>query len=125
MTYEEIESKLKSNEKIHLINDLPLRRDIYMTNMVKTAISTTLIALACNFIFNGFNTHPIDHNQILLGIVAFLLAILTILIIDHLHEEFEKVQMASINHNYSISREEINKDIREELLKILEEKEEE
>lgn len=121
---QEIKAKLKENQKIHLINDLPLKRDVYMTNMVKTTISTTLIALAFNFIFAGFHSRPIDHNQILLGIVAFLLAVMVIFIIDYFHEQFEKMQMASISHNYTISKEELNRDIREELLRILKEQEE-
>ena len=95
-----------------------------MTNMFKTTVSTTLIALSFNFIFTGFHTHPIDHNQILLGIVAFLFAVITIFIIDYFHEQFEIMQMASISHNYNISREQLNKNIREELLKILQEEEE-
>lgn len=120
----EIKAKLQTDQKIHLVNDLPLKRDIYMTNMVKTTVSTTLIALAFNFIFTGFHSRPIDHNQILLGIVAFLIAIMTIFIIDYFHEQFEKMQMASISHNYNISRDQLNKEIREELLNILQEEEE-
>lgn len=121
----EVKAKLQTNKKIHLINDLPLKRDIYMTNLVKTTISTTLIAVAFNFIFVGLHTHPLDHNQILLGVVAFLLAVMVILAIDYGHEQFEKMQLASIDHNYTISRKELNQDIREELLKILKEQEEE
>lgn len=94
-----IENKTNNNEQIDLINDLPLKRDLWFKNFVKSAISTTLIALSFNFIFYGLHTHPHDHNQILLGIIAFLVAMIVIFAIDIYHQKVRELELKSINSN--------------------------
>lgn len=94
-----IENKIDKKEQVDLIEDLPIKKDLWLKNFVKSAISTTLIALAFNFIFDGFHKHPHDNNEILLGIVAFLIAMLVIFIIDKYHQKVRELELRSINAN--------------------------
>lgn len=94
-----IENKIKNNEQVDLIKDLPVKKDLWLKNFVKSAISTTLIALSFNFIFDGYHKHPHDHNEILLGIVAFLIAMLVIFTIDKYHQKVRELELRSINAN--------------------------
>lgn len=94
-----IENKIENNEQVDLIKDLPVKKDLWLKNFVKSAISTTLIALSFNFIFDGYYKHPHDHNEILLGIVAFLIAMLVIFTIDKYHQKVRELELRSINAN--------------------------
>lgn len=94
-----IENKIENNEQVDLIKDLPVKKDLWLKNFVKSAISTTLIALSFNFIFDGYHKHPHDHNEILLGIVAFLIAMLVIFTIDKYHQKVRELELRSINAN--------------------------
>lgn len=94
-----IENKIENKEQVDLIKDLPVKKDLWLKNFVKSAISTTLIALSFNFIFDGYHKHPHDHNEILLGIVAFLIAMLVIFTIDKYHQKVRELELRSINAN--------------------------
>lgn len=96
---DDIEEKIINNEQIDLIKDLPVKKDLWLKNFVKSAVSTTLIALSFNFIFDGFHKHPHDHNEILLGIIAFLIAMLVIFTIDKYHQKVRELELKSINAN--------------------------
>lgn len=104
------------------------KQDFWVSHFVKTTISTTLIALAFDFIFMGANAHPMDYIQILLGIVAFLLAILTIFIIDKFHEEIAVYKYQNYKNleqnqqqimNNQLSKEDLHDEIREVLQEII------
>jgi hypothetical protein len=94
-----IKNKIENKEQVDLIKDLPVKKDLWLKNFVKSAISTTLIALSFNFIFDGYHKHPHDHNEILLGIVAFLIAMLVIFTIDKYHQKVRELELRSINAN--------------------------
>lgn len=96
---EKIKNKIINKKQVDLIKDLPVKKDLWLKNFVKTAMSTTLIALSFNFIFDGFHKHPHDHNEILLGIVAFLIAMLIIFTIDKYHQKVRELELKSINAN--------------------------
>ena len=96
---EKIKNKIINEEQVDLIKDLPVKKDLWLKNFVKTAMSTTLIALSFNFIFDGLHKHPHDHNEILLGIVAFLIAMLVIFMIDKYHQKVRELELKSINAN--------------------------
>lgn len=106
-----VEDKIKNNEKVDIWKDLPLKKDLWLKNFVKSAISTSLIALAFNFIFNGFITH--NESQILIGTVAFLLAIIVIFIIDSYHQKVREMELKALtnNSNMNISRKEFDDEI--------------
>lgn len=106
-----VEDKIKNNEKVDIWKDLPLKKDLWLKNFVKSAISTSLIALAFNFIFNGFITH--NESQILIGTVAFLLAIIVIFIIDSYHQKVREMELKALtnNSNMNLSRKEFDDEI--------------
>ena len=104
------------------------KQDFWVSHFAKTTISTTLIALAFDFIFMGAKAHPMDYNQILLGIVAFLLAILTIFIIDKVHEDIAVYKYQNYKNleqnqqqimNNQLSREDLDDEIREVLQEMI------
>lgn len=104
------------------------KQDFWVSHFVKTTISTTLIALAFDFIFMGAKAHPMDYIQILLGIVAFLLAILTVFIIDKFHEEIAVYKYQNYKNleqnqqqimNNQLSREDLHDEIREVLQEMI------
>lgn len=97
-----IKNKIKNKERVDLLKDLPIKKDLWLKNFVKSAMSTTLIALAFNFIFDGFHKHPHDNNEILLGVVAFLIAMLVIFIIDKYHQKVRELELRSINANLNL-----------------------
>ena len=99
---EKIKKKIKNKEQVDLLKDLPIKKDLWLKNFVKSAMSTTLIALAFNFIFDGFHKHPHDNNEILLGVVAFLIAMLVIFIIDKYHQKVRELELRSINANLNL-----------------------
>ena len=99
---ENIKNKIKNNERVDLLKDLPIKKDLWLKNFVKSAMSTTLIALAFNFIFDGFHKHPHDNNEILLGVIAFLIALLVIFIIDNYHQKVRELELKSINANMNL-----------------------
>ena len=99
---ENIKKKIKNKERVDLLKDLPIKKDLWLKNFVKSAMSTTLIALAFNFIFDGFHKHPHDNNEILLGVVAFLIALLVIFIIDKYHQKVRELELRSINANLNL-----------------------
>ena len=99
---EKIKNKIKNKERVDLLKDLPIKKDLWLKNFVKSAMSTTLIALAFNFIFDGFHKHPHDNNEILLGVVAFLIALLVIFIIDKYHQKVRELELRSINANLNL-----------------------
>lgn len=99
---EKIKNKIKNKEQVDLLKDLPIKKDLWLKNFVKSAMSTTLIALAFNFIFDGFHKHPHDNNEILLGVVAFLIALLVIFIIDKYHQKVRELELRSINANMNL-----------------------
>lgn len=99
---ENIKKKIRNKERVDLLKDLPIKKDLWLKNFVKSAMSTTLIALAFNFIFDGFHKHPHDNNEILLGVVAFLIALLVIFIIDKYHQKVRELELRSINANLNL-----------------------
>ena len=96
---ENIKNKIKNKEQVDLLKDLPIKKDLWLKNFVKTAMSTTLIALAFDFIFDGYHKRPHDYNEILLGIIAFLIAMLVIFVIDNYHQKVRELELRSINAN--------------------------
>ena len=96
---DKIKNKITNKEQVDLIKDLPVKKDLWLKNFVKTAMSTTLIALAFNFIFDGLHKHPNDYNEILLGIIAFLISMLVIFVIDKYHQKVRELELKSINAN--------------------------
>lgn len=94
---EKTKSKIKNKEKVEILKDLPIRKDLWLKNFVKSAISTSLIALAFNFIFNGYMIN--DDKQILIGITAFLLAIIVIFVIDSYHQKIREMELKAISSN--------------------------
>ena len=96
---ENIKNKIKNKEQVDLLKDLPIKKDLWLKNFVKTAMSTTLIALAFDFIFDGYHKRPHDYNEILLGIIAFLVAMLVIFVIDNYHQKVRELELRSINAN--------------------------
>lgn len=98
-----VDAKILNNEMIDLKKDLPLKIDLWITNFLKSALSTTLIALAFNFIFEGLHSNPNDEVQILLGIVSFLIAMLCIFIIDVYHEKVRRYEITSIENNQKLT----------------------
>lgn len=98
-----IEHKIDVGEPINLIDDLPVKKDLWLKNFVKSAVSTTLIALSINFFFNGFMEHPRNFEEILLGIIAFLLAIVIIFVIDSYHQKVREMELKSIDSNQKIN----------------------
>lgn len=98
-----IEHKIDVGEPIDLMCDLPVKKDLWLKNFVKSAVSTTLIALSINFFFNGFMEHPKNFEEILLGIIAFLLAIVVIFVIDSYHQKVREMELKSIDSNQKLN----------------------
>lgn len=98
-----IEHKIDVGEPIDLMRDLPVKKDLWLKNFVKSAVSTTLIALSINFFFNGFMEHPRNFEEMLLGIIAFLLAIVVIFVIDSYHQKVREMELKSIDSNQKIN----------------------
>lgn len=98
-----IEHKIDVGEPINLMSDLPIKKDLWLKNFIKSAVSTTLIALSINFFFNGFIEHPKNFEEILLGIIAFLLAIVIIFVIDSYHQKVREMELKSIDSNQKIN----------------------
>ena len=46
---EEVNHKIYTKQRVDLLKDLPIKRDLWLKNFVKSALSTSLIALAFNF----------------------------------------------------------------------------
>ena len=113
---ENIKKKIKNKEQVDLLKDLPIKKDLWLKNFVKSAMSTTLIALAFNFIFDGFHKHPHDNNEILLGVVAFLIALLVIFIIDKYHQKVRELELRSINANMNLQAQAIPPNINDYLV---------
>ena len=126
---DEIEDKIKNKKTVNLLEDLPIKKDLWLKNFIKSAVSTTLIALAINFIFNGFK-HPRNYEEILLGIIAFLLAVVVIFVIDSYHQKVRELELKSIDSNCEVMKsnltdkyfeEEIDKLVQKQLKKAFEE----
>lgn len=98
-----IEHKIDVGEPINLMYDLPVKKDLWLKNFVKSAVSTTLIALSINFFFNGFMEHPKNFEEVLLGVIAFLLAIVVIFVIDSYHQKVREMELKSIDSNQKIN----------------------
>lgn len=127
---DEIEDKIKNKKTVNLLEDIPIKKDLWLKNFIKSAVSTTLIALAINFIFNGFK-QPKNYEEILLGIIAFLLAIVVIFVIDSYHQKVRELELKSIDSNCEVMKsnltdkyleEEIDKIVQKKLKKAFEEK---
>lgn len=123
---EKVEKKISNKESIDLLVDLPIKKDIWLKNFIKSAVSTTLIALAINFIFNGYR-NPINYDEILLGIIAFLLAIVIIFVIDSYHQKVKELELRSIASNQKVNNltedyldEEIEKVIKKKMREMYE-----
>lgn len=118
---EKIEHKIDVGEPINLMSDLPVKKDLWLKNFVKSAVSTTLIALSINFFFNGFMEHPRNFEEILLGIIAFLLAIVVIFVIDSYHQKVREMELKSIDSNQKINS--LTEDYLDEVIeKVIEKK---
>lgn len=116
-----IEHKINVGEPINLMNDLPIKKDLWLKNFIKSAVSTTLIALSINFFFNGFMEHPRNFEEILLGIIAFLLAIVVIFVIDSYHQKVREMELKSIDSNQKINS--LTEDYLDEVIeKVIKEK---
>lgn len=127
---DEIEDKIKNKKTVNLLEDIPIKKDLWLKNFIKSAVSTTLIALAINFIFNGFK-QPRNYEEILLGIIAFLLAVVVIFVIDSYHQKVRELELKSIDSNCEVMKsnltdkyleEEIDKIVQKKLKKAFEEK---
>lgn len=126
---EEVEDKINNNQIVNLLEDLPIKKDLWLKNFIKSAVSTTLIALAINFIFNGFMEHPRNFEEILLGVIAFLLAIVVIFVIDSYHQKVRELELRSIDSNCEVMKsnltdkyldEVVEKKVKEKLKKAIE-----
>lgn len=119
---DEIEDKIKNKKTVNLLEDLPIKKDLWLKNFIKSAVSTTLIALAINFIFNGFK-QPKNYEEILLGIIAFLLAIVVIFVIDSYHQKVRELELKSIDSNCEVMKSNLtDKYLEEEIDKIIQNK---
>ena len=119
---DEIEDKIKNKKIVNLLDDLPIKKDLWLKNFIKSAVSTTLIALAINFIFNGFK-HPRNYEEILLGIIAFLLAVVVIFVIDSYHQKVRELELRSIDSNCEVMKSNLtDKYLEEEIDKIMRKK---
>ena len=98
-----IEHKINVGEPINLMSDLPIKKDLWLKNFIKSAVSTTLIALSITFLFHGFVEHQKTFEEILLGIIAFLLAIVIIFVIDSYHQKVREMELKSIDSNQKIN----------------------
>lgn len=120
---ENINQKLDNNERVDLLEDLPIKKDLWLKNFIKSATSVPLFALGFNFIFAGFSTHPYNETQILLGVIASLLALIIIFVIDSYHQQVRKYELMSINNNQTINEDfvsnAIKEIIKEDLKKVL------
>lgn len=110
---ENIDQKLENNEKVDLLEDLPIKKDLWLKNFIKSATSVPLFALGFNFIFTGFSVHPYNESQILLGVIASLLALIIIFVIDSYHQQVRKYELMSINNNQTINEDFVNNAIKE------------
>ena len=108
-----INQKLDNNERVDLLEDLPIKKDLWLKNFIKSATSMPLFALSFNFIFAGFSTHPYNEIQILLGVIASLLALIIIFVIDSYHQQVRKYELMSINNNQKIHEDFVNNAIKE------------
>lgn len=119
---EEIEKKIENKKIVNLMEDLPFKKDLWLKNFIKSAVSTTLIALAINFVFNGFK-QPRNYEEILLGIIAFLLAIVVIFVIDSYHQKVRELELKSIDSNCEVMKSNLtDKYLEEEIDKIMHKK---
>lgn len=119
---DEIEDKIKNKKIVNLLEDLPIKKDLWLKNFIKSAVSTTLIALAINFIFNGFK-HPRNYEEVLLGIIAFLLAVVVIFVIDSYHQKVRELELRSIDSNCEVMKTNLtDKYLEEEIDKIMRKK---
>lgn len=119
---DEIEDKIKNKKTVNLLEDIPIKKDLWLKNFIKSAVSTTLIALAINFIFNGFK-QPKNYEEILLGIIAFLLAIVVIFVIDSYHQKVRELELKSIDSNCEVMKTNLtDKYLEEEIDKIIQNK---
>ena len=119
---DEIEDKIKNKKTVNLLEDLPIKKDLWLKNFIKSAVSTTLIALAIDFIFNGFK-QPRNYEEILLGIIAFLLAIVVIFVIDSYHQKVRELELKSIDSNCEVMKTNLtDKYLEEEIDKIVQKK---
>jgi len=119
---DEIEDKIKNKKTVNLLEDLPIKKDLWLKNFIKSAVSTTLIALAINFIFNGFK-QPKNYEEILLGIIAFLLAVVVIFVIDSYHQKVRELELKSIDSNCEVMKSNLtDKYLEEEIDKIVQKK---
>lgn len=119
---DEIEDKIKNKETVNLLEDIPIKKDLWLKNFIKSAVSTTLIALAINFIFNGFK-QPRNYEEILLGIIAFLLAVVVIFVIDSYHQKVRELELKSIDSNCEVMKSNLtDKYLEEEIDKIVQNK---
>ena len=113
---EEVNHKIYTKQRVDLLKDLPIKRDLWLKNFVKSALSTSLIALAFNFMFTGFYAH--DEMEILLGVVAFLIGLLIIFVIDTYHQKVRHLELLAINSNQELT----DKHIDEVVEKVIKEK---
>ena len=110
---ENINQKLDNNERVDLLEDLPIKKDLWLKNFIKSSTSVPLFALGFNFIFAGFSVHPYNETQILLGVIASLLALIIIFVIDSYHQQVRKYELMSINNNQKIHEDFVNNTIKE------------
>lgn len=119
---EDIDQKIENNERVDLLKDLPIKKDLWLKNFVKSATSMPLFALGFDFIFAGFSACPHNKTQILLGVIASLLAVIIIFVIDSYHQQVRKYELMSINNNQTINEDvnnAIKEIIKEDLKKVL------
>ena len=110
---ENINQKLDNNERVDLLEDLPIKKDLWLKNFIKSSTSVPLFALGFNFIFAGFSVHPYNETQILLGVIASLLALIIIFVIDSYHQQVREYELMSINNNHTINEDFVNNAIKE------------
>lgn len=110
---EDIDQKMENNERVDLLEDLPIKKDLWLKNFIKSATSMPLFALGFDFIFAGFSTHPYNETQILLGVIASLLALIIIFVTDSYHQQVRKYELMSINNNQTTNEDFVNNAIKE------------
>lgn len=120
-----IEQKIHDNEYIDILDEFPIRKDLWLKNFVKSAVSTSLFALGFNFIFEGTNNN--NMQQVGLGIIAVLVAVIVIFVIDSYHQKVRELELKAIDNNQALSYEyvdeQVEKIVKKAILKSLNDEE--
>lgn len=82
---------------------IPYKKTVWVTGFIKTTLSSALISTGVVLIFNGITEHPLfkgfNEIAIVAGILAVLLAIITIVTIDKWKDQKKKEELQTINEH--------------------------